>query len=223
MIRHDGRRTTSSREDGFTLVEVLVALVLVSLLSVLALNALQFGIEAWQRSSKSSTELDDRIHAEGLLRQLLSQTSPRFVTRIGATGYVDFEGQATSLHFIADPPQSLGGGPVIFTLEMENSDRRRHLIVSSRPELAKTDTRPSLSRRVLLKDAEQVEFAYFGSKGVRTAWYREWIRETHLPDLIRITLHKDEGEGEMSLFIRPWIDVDVSCIDDALSRRCRGR
>jgi general secretion pathway protein J len=224
MISCDDIKTSRSEDDGFTLVEVLVALALVCLLSVLTLNSLQFGIEVWRRSSESSTKLDDRIHAESFLRQLLSHASPRFVTRVGATGYVEFEGQETSLRLIADPPQSLSGsGPLIFTLQTENSDSHRSLSISSRPELAKADAQSSLDRRVLLQDVGEVEFAYFGSKGAPAAWHREWLRETHLPDLIRITLRKDAGEGETSLLIRPRIDVDVSCIYDALSRRCRGR
>ncbi len=217
-------RRSSLAQEGFSLIEVLVALALVSLLSVLALNSLEFGIEAWRRSSGNASELDDRIHAEGFLRQVLTQASPRFVTRVGATGYVDFEGRATSLRLIAEPPQSLAGsGPLIVSLEVEASDSHRKLLISSRPELAKGQTPASMSRRVLLQDIGQAEFAYFGSKGSSAGWHREWIRETHLPELIRMSLRKGEGTGEINVLVRPRIDVDVSCVYDALSKRCRGR
>jgi hypothetical protein len=211
-------------EAGFTLVEALVALVLASLLSLLTLGSLQFGIQIWQRGSASSLNLDDRIHAEGVLRQLLSQTNPRFVARFSATGYVDFEGRATSLQLIARPPQSLSGsGPLVFTLSVENKGGSTDLSLSSRPELVKGDVPLPVSQRVLLEEVGQVEFSYYGAKGQKASWHQEWVRETHLPDLIKITLRKAAGAAETSLLIRPRIDVDVSCVHDALSRRCRGR
>lgn len=211
-------------EDGFTLVEVLVALALVSLLSVLTLNSLDFGIQAWRRSSESAIDLDDRVHAEGVLRHLLSQISPRFIARPGGTGYVDFEGRATSLRLIADPPRSLSGtGPVIFILGAEETTGRTDLTLSSRPELLMSDAQQPLSQSPLLENAVEIEFSYYGAKNGPPGWHKEWIRETHLPELIKISFGKLPGKVETHLLIRPRIDVDITCIHDPLSRRCRGR
>jgi general secretion pathway protein J len=213
-------RGTSPEDDGFTLVEVLVALVLVGLLSLLTLEALQFGVQAWQRGSASSIKLDDRIHAEGVLRQLLSQTSPRFVARVGAAGHVDFEGRAASMQLIAEPPQSLSGsGPLIFNLSVEKKGDRTDLSLTSRPELAMGTDQP-VSQRPLLEDVGHVEFSYYGVKSQKGEWHGEWVRETHLPDLIKITLR---GGTETTFVIRPRVDVDATCVHDPLSRRCRGR
>jgi general secretion pathway protein J len=216
-------RAGARGEEGFSLVEALVALTIVSLLSLLTLSALQFGIQAWRRGSETALKLDDRIHAEGFLRQLLSQTSPRFVARSGGTGYVDFEGRSTSLQLIAHPPRSLSGsGPWVFNVGTENKGGQTNLTFSSRPELAKTNTQ-QISQRVLIEDVGNVEFAYFGAKGQQSGWRGEWVRETSLPELIKITLRKGAAGFETSFTIRPRIDVDVSCIHDLLSRRCRGR
>jgi prepilin-type N-terminal cleavage/methylation domain-containing protein len=214
-------RGTSPEDDGFTLVEVLVALVLVGLLSLLTLEALQFGVQAWRRGSASSLKLDDRIHAEGALRQLLSQTSPRFVARVGAVGYVDFEGRAASMQLIAEPPQSLSGsGPLIFNLSAEKRGDRTDLSLASRPELAIGTEQLPARQRPLLEDVGQVEFSYYGVKSQQAEWHREWVRQTHLPDLIKITLR---GATETTFVIRPQVDVDATCVHDPLSRRCRGR
>lgn len=213
-------------EDGFTLVETLVAVALISLLSVLVLGALRFGIGAWQRGEQISNRMDAILHAQSFLRRLIANAQPHFVLQPGGQGYVDFEGRPTSLRLIADPSPALDrAGRLMMTLSVEQNDGLASLMISSRPELTAGGGKPSLTRRVLLGNIQKAEFSYFGSRGANgpRQWHSDWVGEAALPELVRIELRADEAALLPGIVVRPAIDVDISCIYDALTRRCRGR
>jgi general secretion pathway protein J len=213
-------------ESGFTLVETLIAITIFSLLSLLVVSALQFGLKAWSRSNDISQRLDEVSHAENFLRQLIANANPHFVPQPGGRGYVDFEGGPTSLRFIAEPPASLDrAGPLIVTLQVAQQNGRTDLIISARPELAKDEGSQVLTRRALLENVPETAFSYFGSKssGENAQWHQEWMRQTRPPDLVRITFTAAEADRSPTIIVRPRIDVDVSCTFDTLTRGCRGR
>jgi general secretion pathway protein J len=220
--------TDMDEQAGFTVVEVLVAFTLFSLLSLLLLSSLRFGTKAWERSSAYSTRLEETIHAQTLLRQLVGAAYPSFVTLPGGAGYVDFDGDAGSVTFLADGPMSLDyGGRLRFTLSAEQREGRTDLILNTRPELAHPDSSALAARRTMLAKVGAVTIAYFGQKrsGGPAQWHDDWHREAELPELLRIrlTFGADDAGAWPELIVRPRVEADVSCIYDTLAKRCRGR
>ena len=215
-------------QAGFTLVELLVAITLFSLLSVLLVNALRFGTKAWERGNQHSTRLDETAHAQALLRRLLTDAYPSFVVVPASPCYVDFEGSATSLTFLADGPMSLDyGGRLRFTLSTQQRKEETDLVLSTNPELPYRETPDLSARRIVLANIGPATFAYFGQKrGDKAArWYDDWQREAALPDMLRIKVAFNPGDAGAwpELVIRPRIEADVSCVYDTLAKRCRGR
>lgn len=226
MFQSQSRAEGDRDQEGFTLVEALIAIALMSLLSLLVLGALRFGIIAWQRGHEVSNRVDEFAHAEAFLRRVIGNASPQFLQGDGAKGYVEFDGRSASLRLIADPPQSLDrAGRIVITLSAEEKAGRNNLVISMQPELTPDQAILPEGRRILLADVGKVEFSYFGAKGSRgqPAWHSEWTRESALPELVRIALSSSKEDPSSAIIVRPKIDVDVSCIYDTLTRRCRGR
>ena len=215
---------TGSGEDGFTIVEALVAITLFSLLSLLVMGALRFGTKAWHRSYDVSTEIDETVQVQTLLRRLIEGANPRFVPLPARKGYVDFDGNSQSLSFISDPPRSLdNAGRLIVTLSIDKQD----FTFATRPEIGSPADGSSLARRVMLSGVEAVNFSYFGAKrrGAEAQWHSAWAKETALPTLVRIEVKRLPRKSMPwpEMVVAPRLDVDVSCIYDTLTRGCRGR
>lgn len=92
------------RDSGFTLVEVLVALALISLLAAALYQGLRLGNRAWSALSARAAAVDEIGVAHRLVRQVIDQAYP--LPAPTAQGFqVDFRGQAKGLLFWTPPPE----------------------------------------------------------------------------------------------------------------------
>ncbi len=223
------KAATGNSESGFTLLELLIALVLLGFLSALLFGAIRFGARAWERSTAVATQVDDIHTTQALLRRLLSEVYPMLITADATRPRIDFAGEAASIDFLAPVPEALGaGGRARFTLGLREHGGLWQLVIASRPELAKDEAQPSSSTgSVLLSAIERFEFSYFGSlrPGDPPAWHESWSRQTSLPQLIRMRLEFPGGDHRSwpELVVAPRITVDQGCLYDPVNRGCRGR
>lgn len=219
-------KASRSSEHGFTLIEALIAVSLLSLLSLLVIGALRFGISAWQRSQDATMNFDQIVHAQNFLHRIIANAHPHFVRASGGKGYVDFEGLPQSMTLLSDPPASLNrAGRLKLSVQARLKDGHDDLIIVTRPELAQGKGSLANDTRSLVDNIESAKFSYFGSKGHdRSAqWHSQWGKEAALPELIRFDLVLRPDRQWPPIFIRPRIEIDISCIYDPLTDRCRGR
>jgi general secretion pathway protein J len=211
------------REAGFTLVELLVTLALMSLLSVIVLGSLRFGIKAWQREATHAEAIDQVRHAATMLRRLIEDAYPYYAAGAEGRHHIEFQGASDSMSFLATAPLALGGiGRSRFRVFLERRGDQQDLMVSSEPELA--DAASARVATPLLTNVKAVAMSY--ASGVDSAtWQKEWTLPLRLPRLVRVNIEFYEGDARIwpELVVAPRIDVDVGCIYDALTRRCRGR
>jgi general secretion pathway protein J len=213
---------------GFTLVEVLVALLLFSLLSLALFASVRVDATAWVRATAHADESDHRLHAEDLLRHLITNAYPLFLSGDPTSRHVDFAGSKTSLNFLSSPPMALGtGGRSRIVLAVEQQHDRVDLMLESNPELAVENPQAGAVRRPLLSGASAVAFSYFGrTPSDRSAgWRDDWTAQPELPRLIRVEVRfpADDGRDWPDLIVAPRIRADVGCVLDRLTMRCQGR
>ena len=210
---------------GFTLVELLVALLLFSLLSLGLFASVRGGTALWTRVSSHADANDSSIHAHSLLRHLIEDAYPLFLSQDPTKRHVDFDGTKQSLTFLTSAPKALNsGGRSRVTLSVEQDQGHVALMLHADPELGiENDT----TRKPLLTGASAVEFSYFGKARPTEpiAWHDDWTGESELPRLIRIRVQFPEKDGRdwPDLMVAPRIMVDVGCVFDQITMRCQGR
>jgi general secretion pathway protein J len=215
-FRNDG-------EAGFTVVELMVAVALLSILGVVVLNVLQIGISSWTQSVQHSERSDEDDLTSGLLRRLLAEAYPHYLST-GARPRADFAGTLVSLSFLASGPAVLGRkGRWRFTLSVADVGGQSAMTLAARPELAAPNE--DVIKRTLLSNVRSIAFAYFGSlSGHRDAsWHNQWLDQPVLPRLIRLRVQRRNAEPWTDFTIAPLIEADVGCVFDLLTRRCQGR
>jgi len=218
----------SFREAGFTVVELLVALALFAFISLTLSESLHFGIIAWGHGTAQTDRADHLMFVQSLLRRLIADAYPRYLSSDPTSGHVDFEGTETSLGFLASVPIALGGGGRSrFTVSVDQSGGRSGLVLISKAELADDGDASATTKTMLVADVAAVEFSYFGGARSDKApqWRDSWVGEPVLPALVRARIRFPPHDARVwpDFIVAPRISVDVGCTYDALSKRCRGR
>jgi general secretion pathway protein J len=110
MIR--SRRAFAVTIAGFSLVELLVALVLLSMVFLVLFNSLGLGLKIWNASEQELSGNTQALAARGFLRRVLSEARP-VMTTLGAPNAqhrVFFLGTQDSIRFVAPMPSHLAVG-----------------------------------------------------------------------------------------------------------------
>jgi general secretion pathway protein J len=214
-------------EAGFTLVEMLVALALFGLLSVVLFDNVKFGVHAWRSGSARSDELQRSVATQEVLRRLLGNLYPMIAAESAAQPQVDFDGTREAVMFLSDAPVVTGGaGRFRFKLSVDRGRDRTDLAMTAVPELASAES-ASATRTLLVADIEGAELAYFGAPapGASAQWSDSWQKQNEVPRLIRLRVAFRAGDPRTwpELVVAPRVRADVSCVYDPLTARCRGR
>lgn len=182
-----------SSDEGFTLIETLVSIMLLALVVAFLPGLLQLGTRALQ----SRTELD-AISASGPARQFIAQqlsgARSALQRRSGGRLQLAFDGRRDALAFVA--PASLGAQQTgmqdyRFELVADENGRgttRRSLTAAMRPFALNANT-PG-TRAVLIRDVATLAFRYFGRRSSEESarWHDEWIDVRTLPELVEMRI-----------------------------------
>jgi general secretion pathway protein J len=176
-----GRR----QDSGFTLLETLVALVVLGLLVVGLTHGVSTGLALWQAQSRRIGEAADLDAAARTLRNLLTGI-PTTPNGDAAAGAATFEGSTSRLHLVGDLPTGLG------TTQRADIDlelRRGQLVLSWIPHRHEISSAPPPKpvETGLVRGVAQVALAYWGAAAPDqpAAWQGQW-QGPQLPELIRV-------------------------------------
>jgi len=198
---------------GTTLIELLVALSLLSLMAVLLLGGMRLGLRVWDAGGDRQV-FEQRVErTDAFLRQLLGQSGriASEVTNAGAdeSGTVPqpivragFVGEPDRLHFIALLPYQLGSdGKYEFELARHAAAKGGNLVLGWRRSIGPAGEADLPAQTVLLGDVRSMRLAYFGhlTNEAQAGWHDRWADPTGLPALIRLDLSLALGQEAVRL------------------------
>ena len=106
----------SRRQQGFTLVEVVIALTIVATLLVVAFAGLRAGLASWQRGEERSLALERSRSVNQVVTRALAGAFPYQAAATGTeTARLLFEGEPERVAFATAVPPFPGAGPIAFT------------------------------------------------------------------------------------------------------------
>jgi len=181
------------RAAGFTLVELLLALTLMSMLLALAYGGLRASTRATDRG-QTILEDSSRIRmAHQFVRKQLNQLTPlAFGENEDQSERYVFEGEAKRIRYVAPMPGYLGfGGPQVQELSLVSGKEGLDLVLNH--ALLQGFEETNLYVRapiVLMEDIEFGEFSFLGldENGDLTSWTNFWEDPTVLPKSVSLEI-----------------------------------
>jgi general secretion pathway protein J len=221
-------RSVDRDDAGFTLVELLVALALFSLLATLLFENVRFGLRAWRDGSAHTEQFQRAMVSQELLRRIIGNLYPMAVTNNGTRPEIDFEGTKETIGFLSETPAVMeSGGRFYFKLLVEQHDGRADMVMTATPELARSQDTSATTKMPLLTDIAGLELSYFdnASADQKLRWNDNWTKRSDIPGLVRVNVTFRPGDSRTwpELVIAPRVRADVNCVYDPITMRCRGR
>jgi len=171
-------------QRGFTLLEILVALVVLGFLVIGLAEGVSFGLHAWGSQEGFVNRHADMDAMERVLRGLVAAADPGELNEPAP-----FHGEAHTLAFVTRLPMS-ATGLVTRSADVGLGVDAKHRLVlrwSLHPHAERLTPPPPPQQTVLLDGVDHVDFSYFRRPSEGGGWIDIWDLPT-LPQLVRITI-----------------------------------
>jgi len=207
------------RLDGFTLIELTVALVLLALMSAVLFGSLGLAGTSVDRGEAKADATSGMRLAHAFLRANLEEQHPLRMRKINEFPLL-FSGDREELRYAAAlPPRVASGGIWFYRLAVLRDDARAPLVLErSIPDLNSLQA-PELrepERSILAQDIASLKISYFGrDPGANQAntptWRDRWEDTQRLPLLIRIDIEPKQGSPWPPLIVSPREAPEAGC------------
>lgn len=215
--------SSPQRSAGFTLVELLLAITLMSILLGLTYSGLRAATRASQRGELLLAAGGELRASHQFIRRQLNQMLPLpyAVTEDAEEFRIVFEGDAKHIQYVAPMPGYLGaGGPQVQLIEIVNADdgelliQFSHALLQGFEESRLNDRDPV----ILLEGVSSAGFEFLteDEEGELIGWTASWDQQNTLPIAVRLDL---EFTGELNM---QWPDLAAGVRVDASALRAGG-
>jgi len=203
------------RSRGFTLLEVLMAVVLLALLMTLALTSIRTAIQASRSGEALIARSEQSRTVQGFLRRQLAQALPIAYEQLADAGTERrFAGSADEVVFVATMPGYLSrGGAHVQTLSLVGNGRGQRLQFNHAqlngydPEDPQFGAEPVVLMEGI--SSGRFEFRELDETGELGDWSSDWETSERLPLMIRLVLEFDRDDP------RRWPEFAVTVMASA--------
>lgn len=184
----------SRRSAGFTLLEVMLAILLLALLLAGTYGAIRTAVRA-MHSGEAAIDRTNRLRvAQEFLRRQVSRIMPlSFGTDESTNTNIVFEGDGKTMRFVAPMPGYLSkGGAYVQTLEFAGNRNGGRQLLFSNEMLNGFDAEEKSDREpaILLDQIADGHFEYrtLDENGELTDWLDEWEDPSVTPVMVRVVV-----------------------------------
>ncbi len=196
----------SAAPKGFTLVELLVAISLFSLIALLLFSGFRFADRGWEVSKSQLAEIEQVRGLHQFLQQYLQSSYPLSI-QVDRQRQLVFEGDSQQLGFVANMPAHLGPpGLYRLQIEIEEEAEKKALNLTRQlmhPDYEATGNDGLNKESTLIDNLEDIEFAYIAANSInqQQEWLSHWDNPSSVPALVRVRLSLATSKTEF--FIKP--------------------
>jgi len=191
-------------QRGFTLIEVLIAMTLLSIMVVLLFSSLRICAQSWEQGENKITEVNEVAVVYNFFQRHLSSAIPLwndFAASGAATENKDktfsFQGKKQFLQFVSVFPASAGrSGMQLFSIRPQQQDGEQVIKVTLTPFFPVAEGEEWRQEEVvLLRHVSDFSLAYFGAAddGGVSRWQDEWLEKDVQPRLVKININTTNG------------------------------
>ncbi len=190
--------SANNKHNGFTLIELIIALALLSVVMVLSASGFKFGSRVWERVESQSVHIDTLQAVQGFLRTSLSHSLVR--DRLQEDNFNDasesasllenlFSGGRQHLFYVSYSPQ-YGVDDYLYQYQLYLDEQTNSLAINYSPyniKLASSDKKP-LS---IIEGVASLEIKYFSgfhTQDDNSSWQDRWDDIYSLPLLVKINV-----------------------------------
>lgn len=216
------------RHSGFTLVELLLAVTLLSMLMALTYGGMQAATRATDRGQQILEESGRLRMAHQFVRKQINQAVPLGFSQedeasagLGEAPVMEvFRGNANTIRFVGPMPGYLGfGGPQVQELAIVSNDSGLQLVLTH--ALVQGFEDASLEERAPIMLIDRIESASFSflaldEEGEIAGWISEWEEPGVLPLAVALEIEfKEEVYAKWPLLVAA-VKVDASAVNEIL-------
>ena len=203
---------------GFTLIEVLIAMSLLSLMMALLFSSLHIGAKSWQQGEEKIADINEIAVVQHFFSHHLAHALPQWndfdpeKERVFA-----FQGKKTSVQFVgAFPASAERYGLQLFNVALKDITKKSAVTVSVKPFFPLAENETAFEDEVeLISGVKEFELAYFGlnDETGEYQWQTEWLNKELQPRLVKIALELADGRYTPDIIVALRIDNSYSNID----------
>lgn len=217
------------RSGGFTLIELMLALVLMAGISSILYGSLALAARSWDGGEAKVDQVSDMRSTLSYLRTQLSEQYPQRMWKTPELTLL-FAGERDELRYAAVLPERVaGGGVYYFRLAVVRAGDKSQLVqermipdtsASQVPEFSDTE------RSVLADGIAELKIAYYGRDANATeldapTWRDRWEDRQRLPLLLRLDVKPIKGAVWPTLVVEPRRAPEAGCpVWDMNQGRC---
>jgi general secretion pathway protein J len=191
------RKMKFKHKNGFTLLEILLVVSLLSLITASIAGGIHLGTRSWE-ASRSGALIDEVEGAARSLRTLISKTSLVRMAALSASptdpAIAVFFGNSNSLRFLSlSEGFAFWGGPTLTDIGFDYAEGGSSLSVWTslyRPDDSIKVNQSAMKKTTLIDGVVSFRLSYFGAinQGQPSSWNDTWTNREDLPKLISFTL-----------------------------------
>ena len=200
------RRRQSTQMSGFTLLELIVVISILTLIMTASFGALRLGNRSFEAGVNRAGQTEQVRATTDVLRRQFAQLVP-VVHEVGDEIVSSFIGDVEQIRFISPAPQSgQAAGLFVYMITARPIDDMKQLELSYAPYNPGRESfdYASVSRRqILIAPVADIQFAYFGATDPDddAEWHSGWVAEDNaFPRIVRILLTPADDTS-------PWPDL----------------
>jgi len=185
--------------SGFTLVEVILSMVILSLIMLIIGSGFRLGIDAWERGDKETNEIQKYRVLYGLMSQQIKSAYP-YKMKIDEEKVVIFKGESDSIMFVTISKDSFFRG--FKWIRYSYKDGALLYKEGALPDKKLLET-ISGNDEIMESKIGNVKFSYFTSDAGK--WEESWSMGDSLPGAVMVKL----GDFEPMLVTLPLAKTDT--------------